>query len=385
MKPTSQRLQIFAVVTWPQVVKAHHLIAVSTDVSGEACAASHLCRHIGYYDDWQLMGEYRTLKQFLSICLSIQLLKIIKFTSQLIPKMGHMPEVLRICLTDMVFFSIVFAISILSFSMMLYLQLGSVVDAYIDQFPAFITLARALFFDVDIDEVLDNSSGYVNTLLLILYLFVAVFIMLSLFLSILAEGHSVVRQKEEERRGDPSYNEYGIVATAGKAIHSAGEAVVNWGLETLNPDDDSDDEHRPDLSSRGVADAERENGDAANADEKLLMAFRDDGKGRADVLREEVRQMGAAVSELAAAVQALKAAPRPVSAAPRAHRHALRRAHGRKPHGARHRRTLRRLWRSKVPIWPHRGPRRLHTPRRAHLRRDRDPLRARAGRGGQHR
>ena len=43
--------------------------------------------------------------------------------------MGHMTEVLRLCLVDMVFFSVIFAVSIVSFSNMLYVQLGSVVPS----------------------------------------------------------------------------------------------------------------------------------------------------------------------------------------------------------------------------------------------------------------
>ena len=49
-------------------------------------------------------------------------------------------------------------------------------------------LVRALFGDFDIDEIADNSSGYLNALLFLGYLFVAIFICLSLFLAILAEA-----------------------------------------------------------------------------------------------------------------------------------------------------------------------------------------------------
>ena len=45
------------------------------------------------------------------------------------------------------------------------IQLGPVMEAYRDQIPAFISLFRALFGDFDIDEIMDNSSGYLNTLL----------------------------------------------------------------------------------------------------------------------------------------------------------------------------------------------------------------------------
>ena len=58
---------------------------------------------------------------------------------------------------------------------------------------------RALFGDFDIDEIMDNSRGYLNALLFIAYLFVAIFIMLSMFLAILAEAQVFVRDKEKVR------------------------------------------------------------------------------------------------------------------------------------------------------------------------------------------
>ena len=49
---------------------------------------------MGYYDDWRVMATARTAKIYLSTCVCIQLLKIIKFTNVLIPKMGLMTGVL---------------------------------------------------------------------------------------------------------------------------------------------------------------------------------------------------------------------------------------------------------------------------------------------------
>ena len=49
---------------------------------------------MGYYDDWRVMATARTVKIYLSTCVCIQLLKIIKFTNVLIPKMSLMTGVL---------------------------------------------------------------------------------------------------------------------------------------------------------------------------------------------------------------------------------------------------------------------------------------------------
>jgi uncharacterized membrane protein len=70
--------------------------------------------------------------------------------------------------------------------------------------PAVIALLRALFFDFNLDEVMDNSSGYLNVSLYGVYLFVAIFIILSLFLAILAEAHMKIRQqRRDEARTTP--------------------------------------------------------------------------------------------------------------------------------------------------------------------------------------
>ena len=76
---------------------------------------------------------------------------------------------------------------------MLYVQLGPIIASFYDYLPAAISLARAIFSDFDLDDVMDNSSGYLNTILFLIYLFVSIFVMLTLFLAILFEGFMKVR------------------------------------------------------------------------------------------------------------------------------------------------------------------------------------------------
>merc|ERR1719331_2618286 len=138
---------------------------------------SYICQTVGYYDDWRVMSTARTAKIYLSLCVCIQLLKIIKFTNVLIPKMSLMTAVLSKGLADLTFFGIVFIISMMAFCMMFYVQLGSVMEDFNDQPASFISLAPALFGDFDIDDIMNNSSGYLNAVLFLVYLFVAVFIL----------------------------------------------------------------------------------------------------------------------------------------------------------------------------------------------------------------
>ena len=116
-----------------------------------------VCQSVGYKDDWQVMGTIRNIKLFLSLCVCIQLLKIIKFTNVLIPKMGLMTAVLSKGLMDLLFFGLVFGISMFAFAMMFYVQLGPVMEDFNDQPASFISLARALFGDFDVPEILNNS------------------------------------------------------------------------------------------------------------------------------------------------------------------------------------------------------------------------------------
>ena len=100
--------------------------------------------------------------------------------------------------------------------MMFYVQLGSVMEDFNDQTASFISLARALFGDFDIDDIMNNSSGYLNAVLFLVYLFVAVFILLSMFLAILGEAQAAVRgdQDAEEEAGTapPAYGIFSIFA-----------------------------------------------------------------------------------------------------------------------------------------------------------------------------
>ena len=77
---------------------------------------------------------------------------------------------------------------------------------------ALISLTRSLFGDFDIDAILSNSSDYLNGILFLIYLFVAVFIMLSMFLAILAEAQVKVREDEDLAKANPSFREFGIIS-----------------------------------------------------------------------------------------------------------------------------------------------------------------------------
>ena len=68
------------------------------------------------------MNTARNAKFFMSICVCIQLLKIIKFTNVIVPKMSLMTSVLSKGCYDLVFFGVIFGISMFAFCMLFYIQ-----------------------------------------------------------------------------------------------------------------------------------------------------------------------------------------------------------------------------------------------------------------------
>eukprot|EP00967_Tisochrysis_lutea_P107291 scaffold165353_cov29-Tisochrysis_lutea.AAC.1 len=79
-------------------------------------------------------------------------------------------------------------------------HLGSRMPGFNGELTSFLTLIRALFGDFDIAEIIQVSSGLTNACLFLIYLFVAVFVLLSMFLAILGEAQGSVREQEAQQR-----------------------------------------------------------------------------------------------------------------------------------------------------------------------------------------
>ena len=191
-----------------------------TDGTPSDCGSA-ICNQFGFMDLWEIMHTARTAKLFMSICVCIQLLKIIKFTNVIIPKMSLMTSVLSKGCYDLLFFGIIFAISMFAFCMLFYIQLGSFMDDFYSQPASMIALAKALFGDFPFEEIMDNSRGYVNGILFLIYLFVAVFILLSMFLAILGEAQAAVREAEMmQREVGKADKPYGVLGDAKDSIRN---------------------------------------------------------------------------------------------------------------------------------------------------------------------
>jgi hypothetical protein len=221
----------------------HERFLAERDRSGSSCD-SHMCTKFGYFDAWEVFSVGRVVKLVLSFIVCIQFLKIIKFTNEVIPKMSLMTRVLSKASTDLVFFAIVFAISMFAFSNLFYLQLGSAVDNYYSMTYTVISLTRSLFGDFDIVEINENSKDYLNGVLYLFYLFISVFILLALFLSILGESQSAARDDElaAENRGEDmrEINGYGVLASVYETVEGVFYAL-RASVVGSSPDPEQDD------------------------------------------------------------------------------------------------------------------------------------------------
>lgn len=85
------------------------------------------------------------------------------------------------------------------------------------------TLFRALFGDFDVEEILENTESYTAAIFFLAYIFIAVFILLSMFLAILSEAQADVREKqdadelradEETQTGRRGFGTFGLFLSA---------------------------------------------------------------------------------------------------------------------------------------------------------------------------
>merc|ERR1711871_1396785 len=73
---------------------------------------------LGVVDQWDLFAQNLMAKTTLSANACLQILKIIKFTNEMVPKMSLLTRVIRAGAVDLFFFTFVFGLSVISFAML---------------------------------------------------------------------------------------------------------------------------------------------------------------------------------------------------------------------------------------------------------------------------
>ena len=98
-----------------------------------ATCGSITCDTIGYFDPYKKMYTAREARFYTALCVNIQLLKIVKFTNVIVPKMSLMTRVLGVGSADLLFFGIVFGLTLFAFTMLMFVQIGSFMDDFSNQ------------------------------------------------------------------------------------------------------------------------------------------------------------------------------------------------------------------------------------------------------------
>ena len=134
-----------------------YILATSYLRNARSFVCGNFCASIGFQDDHLAMTDARRLKFYLAMTSCLQLLKIMKIMAILVPKMGLAPSVLKKAMADLIFFGVVFGISVFAFANVLFIQLGPNMAEFASPLNSFVTLGRALFGDFDLDLIIDNS------------------------------------------------------------------------------------------------------------------------------------------------------------------------------------------------------------------------------------
>ncbi len=131
-------------------------------------------------------------------------LRVLKFTSFLVPAFRQLPRLLALSVYSLWIFSIQFFGILIGGAYFFYATLGSSVDGYGTFHSSLLSLLRALFGDFDMEAILKRSErptlgyNYALAILFTVYLWVGVFVLVSVFVSILNDAWTVVQDAKAE-------------------------------------------------------------------------------------------------------------------------------------------------------------------------------------------
>ena len=140
------------------------------------------------------------------------------------PPMALAARVLRTALVDLLL-SLAFILFVTyGFSGFFYMRLGPYISEYATDELSFIAMIRSIFGDFDLEGVMMMSSSFENVIFLMLYLIVIVFVLMSIFLTILGEYQSQVREEQAKER-EAGEERVSLIVKAGRAALRAAERV----------------------------------------------------------------------------------------------------------------------------------------------------------------
>ena len=196
---------------------------------GNNCNDSYVCEQIGNADNWEEMNTASNLRRTVAYLYAAQIMKAAHFVNLAHPPMALAARVLRTALVDLLL-SLAFILFVTyGFSGFFYMRLGPYISEYATDELSFIAMIRSIFGDFDLEGVMMMSSSFENVIFLMLYLIVIVFVLMSIFLTILGEYQSQVREEQAKER-EAGEERVSLIVKAGRAALRAAERVGlgNW-------------------------------------------------------------------------------------------------------------------------------------------------------------
>ena len=164
------------------------------------------------------------LRRTVAYLYAAQIMKAAHFVNLAHPPMALAARVLRTALVDLLL-SLAFILFVTyGFSGFFYMRLGPYISEYATDELSFIAMIRSIFGDFDLEGVMMMSSSFENVIFLMLYLIVIVFVLMSIFLTILGEYQSQVREEQAKER-EAGEERVSLIVKAGRAALRAAERV----------------------------------------------------------------------------------------------------------------------------------------------------------------
>ncbi|UJR37362.1 hypothetical protein I4U23_030070 [Adineta vaga] len=208
---------------------------------------------------WQL--QFNNVIAFTVFLAWIKIFKYVSFNKT----MTQLSTTLSRCAKDVLGFSVMFMIVFLAYAQLGYLLFGSMVEDYKTFSASIFTLFRIILGDFDFDAIL-NAHRILGPIFFLTYVFFVFFVLLNMFLAIINDTYSEVKNDMSTQKSEFELGEY-LKKSYGKMLgrlHLKRDRVIDIQNALKAADTNKDgvidfDEWRRELKSRGFTDAEIEN------------------------------------------------------------------------------------------------------------------------------
>jgi hypothetical protein len=170
---------------------------------------SSIATRIGYACHKHRFADMEWARKVLALNGCLLVLKSIKYFQAVVRPMSILGQTLCNASLDLAVFLATFVLSMLAFANAFFVMMGPTMSEYYSPAKALHSLVRALFGDFNIDKIDNNSQSNLNSIIFLVYLFVAVFMILSMFFAILGEAQAAVQ--EQVRNASEQESEQAII------------------------------------------------------------------------------------------------------------------------------------------------------------------------------